>query len=401
MTKEKLKYKQMIINCPIHGLIIFYSPFLIALVDTPEFQRLRQISQLGWTRLLYPSATHTRFSHSLGAYEIMRKILYEYVQNDFSERNRELLLSAALLHDVGHGPSSHVFEEIIKEHHEYYSIAIIEDVNTNIGRILKNRDKSFAQEVAQILKKEHPNPLFNDLISSALDVDRLDYLLRDSFFTGTQYGKFDLSWILRSLVFLPIKDTKKYELGIRANAISTVEQYLFARYFAYRQIYFNSKVLAYGCHFTNIWKRFFDLQKSDYQFKKSYKNIIELLSNSKNHHSMLAIDDNVINNAMQDFQYEEDHILKTLAEQFLNHRLFKAIVFSKKELKTAKKNFKHNFNYFVDSTKKTINIAKKEELKKIKVIDNDQKIMSFDKVSLMSNAFQKNIVLHYIFTAFQ
>ena len=154
----------------------------------------------------FHTAEHSRFSHSLGVYEIARRICDNFARNYatqeegdglWDDRNRLVVLCAALLHDVGHGPYSHTFEKIFDTNHEQITIDIILSEGTEVNQILRKVSSTFPQEVASVIQKTHPNPQVVQLISSQIDADRMDYLLRDAYFTGVNYGTFDLTRILR------------------------------------------------------------------------------------------------------------------------------------------------------------------------------------------------------------
>lgn len=252
------------IRDPIHGLIIFQSnnpTDMLAweLIQTPEFQRLRRIKQLGISEFVYPSATHTRFAHSIGVYNNARKLIKIIKREEgqiFDPERAETVLIAALLHDVGHGPFSHAFEnarhEIAKKRnsdpiqkHEKFSALIIENANGRIFPLLERHRTGIAKEIAKLLETDDPADIYHAVVSSSFDADRLDYLVRDRYMTGTQAGSIDVDWLLDNLETSLIKiyqedDDESTEIPtfiFKEKALPTAEDFLLARYRLYKQIY--------------------------------------------------------------------------------------------------------------------------------------------------------------------
>ena len=215
---------------PVHRYIYVYDHLIWELINTKEFQRLRRIKQLGTSFLTFHGAEHTRFHHSLGVYEIARQLIDQFQQYpEWDDRDRELLLAAALLHDVGHGPFSHAFEHVFSVRHEVWTERIILG-ETEVNRVLSEMGVGFAEEVASIINKTHPNRLIVNMLSSQLDVDRMDYLLRDAHFAGVSYGKFDLERMLR--VLRPDED----QVVVKQSGMHTIEEYIMRRDQMYWQV---------------------------------------------------------------------------------------------------------------------------------------------------------------------
>ncbi|RYE93268.1 MAG: HD domain-containing protein, partial [Myxococcales bacterium] len=201
----------MILRDPVHGLLAFESEeaaIVPRLLATREVQRLRRIKQLGVTSLAFPGAEHTRFAHALGTAHVMCRLLTRlrdihdalpFWQRMSTDRAQDAL-AAALLHDVGHGPLSHLFESALPRvpHHEHWSSAILLDPSTEVHRALAQGDSGRPARVAELIHGRHELPYLAHAVSGALDVDRCDYLLRDAHATGVRYGDFDLGWLLRS-----------------------------------------------------------------------------------------------------------------------------------------------------------------------------------------------------------
>lgn len=195
ITEEK------VFKDPIHQYIYVQDDVIWDLINTSEFQRLRRIKQLGTSFFTYHTAEHSRFSHSLGVYEVTRKIISQFERNQFDgwpKQTRILALVTALLHDIGHGPFSHSIESVFNINHEEWTKKIVLG-DTEINSVLKRYDKTLPGDVVRVLNKTYDKAIVIDIISSQLDADRMDYLLRDAYNTGVNYGTFDLERILRVL----------------------------------------------------------------------------------------------------------------------------------------------------------------------------------------------------------
>src|SRR4051812_10324822 len=185
---------QKIIRDPVHDVIAFeisrpLDALLFRLINAAEFQRLRRILQLGMAHLAYPGATHSRYSHSLGVMETARKILGHLERSvTISEDQRTVCLVSALLHDLGHGPFSHVFERVSGISHERITQRLISDAESDVHRLLFQYDRVLPERVVNFLRDETGRTFLNDVIASQLDADRFDYLLRDNLMTGSRYG---------------------------------------------------------------------------------------------------------------------------------------------------------------------------------------------------------------------
>jgi HD superfamily phosphohydrolase len=242
----------MILRDPVYGLVAFESDeeqVVELLLATPEVQRLRRVRQLGMTSVAFPGAEHTRFSHALGAAFVMKLLLARlraihdelpFWQQVTSGPARDAL-AAALLHDVGHGPLSHLFEDAIPgtPHHEVWTERIVLDPSTGVNRVLAGLDQGMPERVAALVRGEHPLPYLAKAVSGTFDVDRCDYLLRDAHSTGVGYGHYDLDWLLRSLRFSRIDgDTLAPALAIDgAKGLPAIEAFLLARLFMFQQVY--------------------------------------------------------------------------------------------------------------------------------------------------------------------
>jgi HD superfamily phosphohydrolase len=249
----------MILRDPVHGLVAFESDeelIVEALIDTPEVQRLRRVRQLGVTALAFPGAEHTRFAHALGSAFVMKMLLARlraihgelpFWQQVTSDRARDAI-AAAMLHDVGHGPLSHLFEDAIPgaPHHEVWTERIVLDPGTGVHKALAALDPAMPERVAALVRGEHPLAYLAKAVSGTLDVDRCDYLLRDAHATGVRYGQFDLDWLLRSLRFTPIKEPNDVpSLAIDgAKGLPAIEAFILARLFMFQQVYLHKATRA-------------------------------------------------------------------------------------------------------------------------------------------------------------
>jgi uncharacterized protein len=234
--------------------------WLIKLLNSREVQRLRRIHQLGVSNYTYPGAEHTRLAHSLGVVHLMLIVLNHLGRNDESARvaeARKRLLAAALLHDVGHGPFSHLFEPCLGIDHEEWSIAVIKDEHTEVHKILKT--EGLLNVVSLIQKKSPDVPAWQKaLISSELDVDRLDYIRRDSFFTGAGYGHFDWYRLLTCVEFY----NEGTELIWPEKAALALEEYIFARYYMYQNVYLHKTTRGIELILRAMWRRADKIRKS-------------------------------------------------------------------------------------------------------------------------------------------
>ncbi len=251
MNKESIFH---VIKDPVHGTMQFTTTednWLKPFIDSPHFQRLRHIKQLGMGDYIFPGAVHTRFNHCLGCSytgsQISKKI-------GLPEADRQLVMIACLLHDIGHGPFSHTFEDLFVNkaiRHEDWTPFFLEDYRTDqfFDRYNKINPKypmtedNFEEIGNMIMHRSTRNPLLSDIVSSQLDADRLDYLLRDSHFCGVQYGQYDFRWMLNCMTI--IQSDKGSRLGLTHKGIGVVEHYLMARRLMIQNIYQHQKKLAF------------------------------------------------------------------------------------------------------------------------------------------------------------
>ncbi len=235
---------EKIIRDPVHDVIAFRKDrpldrLLFNLINASEFQRLRRVRQLGLAHLAYPGADHSRYSHSLGVMETARRMLDQLRRSHTIDEEQEVVcVTSALLHDLGHGPFSHVFERVSGIDHEDLTRRVIEDPEGDVHRTLAAHDRALPSRVLAFLAEQPRRTFFNDILSSQLDADRFDYLLRDNLMTGCRYGDYDLRWLIQALTI----DTTAGRIAISWKGLSAVESYLQARYHMYRNVYFHKVV---------------------------------------------------------------------------------------------------------------------------------------------------------------
>jgi HD superfamily phosphohydrolase len=316
--------EEKVLKDPVHGYIYIHDALYWDLVNTRELQRLRRIRQLGTAYLTYPGGEHSRFSHALGTYEVVRRILHAFQRNayGFPADLERLVLAAALLHDIGHGPLSHALEPFWGPSHEAWGEAILRSPETEVHQVLAGVDPAFPGEVADVIMKRHPHRLAVSMVSGQLDADRLDYLMRDSLFTGVDYGKFDLNRILR--IILPVGD----RLVVKRTGLHTVEAYLLARYFMYWQVYFHPVCRSAEVVLKKAIKRAQDLARQG-QPPPSGHPVLDhwLRGGALSLEQYLALDDYAVMNALQAFSLHPDPILADLARRFRDRRLFRYVEF--------------------------------------------------------------------------
>lgn len=296
---------------------------LIRLIDTKEFQRLRRVRQLGLAHFAYQAAEHSRFTHSLGALHLATRILAKLnLKNKITDEAILAVQCAALLHDIGHGAFSHVLESILDFHHENFTIEAVLSDETEIGQTLKNFSKELPENVADIIRGTFKPMALAQLVSSQLDVDRMDYLLRDSLMTGAKYGIYDLEWIIKSLEI----DEENDRLYVSARGIYAVEDYLQARYYMFRQVYFHRTLRSAEGVLKSLFRRALKVFREGnfvwFAEKTAFEKILKGEKISLKEH--LELDDSDMMFHIKQWQNSDDKILADLSRRFLHRRLFKA-----------------------------------------------------------------------------
>lgn len=316
---------------PVHNYITVNHPVIYDLINSKEFQRLRRVKQVSTTVFTFHGAEHSRFSHCLGVYEIARRVteIFDAKFSEIWDSNENLLtMVAALLHDVGHGAYSHTFEKLFDTDHEAITQEIITSPDTEVNAILRGVSPDFPENVASVINHTYHNKQVVQLISSQIDCDRMDYLLRDSYYSGARYGQFDLTRILR--VIRPTADGIVFEY----NGMHAVEDYIVSRFQMYMQVYFHPASRAMEVLLQNLLKRAKYLYHIDsHFFKKTSPNLIPFLANQASLADYLSLDDGVMNTYFQAWMAAEDDILADLASRFVNRKVFKSVTFEEESRK--------------------------------------------------------------------
>ena len=330
----------MILRDPVHGLVAFEGDeeqIVVSLLGTPEVQRLRRVRQLGVTSLAFPGAEHSRFAHALGAAFVMKQLLVRLRaihgplpdhQRVSEERAREAL-AAALLHDLGHGPLSHLFEEAIPgaPAHETWTERVVLDPSTAVNRVLSSVDPGLPARVVGLVHGRHPLPYLARAVSGELDVDRCDYLLRDAHATGVRYGLYDLDWLLRSLRFAPDAGASAPALAIDgAKGLPAIEAFITARLFMFQQVYLHKAaraaewmirtVLARAVEVLRAGGRLDDVPPAVWSAARGEPIALG---------DYLELDDGVLWNAMHAWERAGDPSLSDLAQRIRARALFKTL----------------------------------------------------------------------------
>lgn len=305
---------------------------IIDLIDTDEFQRLRRIQQLGISHFTFQGAEGSRFTHSVGVMHVASMLVEHLLEKHPNLiEQRPLILAAALLHDIGHGPFSHVTEKILCYDHEDWSCRIISG-DTKVRAVLDSfeEDPNLAQKIVAVLKKTYHPKYVSHMVSSQLDCDRFDYLLRDSYMTGTKYGLFALQRILRSM---EIDEINERIIVAGEKGQIAVEDYLFARYSMYAQVYYHRKNLAARLLLTKLINR--ARKRMDDRTKPAvFLDQVTskwLAGDDLTVNDYLQLDDVTLNYHIKRWKDDPDPILCDLADRFVNRRLFKAMRINSKD----------------------------------------------------------------------
>ncbi|WP_109301316.1 HD domain-containing protein [Aquimarina sp. AU474] len=364
----KKRNKLKILNDPIYGFITIPNELIFDLIEHKYFQRLRRISQMGLSYLVYPGAHHTRFHHALGCMHLMQKSVrvLRFKGVTISNEEEEALYAAILLHDIGHGPFSHAMEHSIVNEvsHESISLMFMQKINKEFNGSLTL--------AIQIFKGEYHRIFLHQLISSQLDMDRLDYLKRDSFYTGVAEGNINSE---RLITMLTVEDD---ELVIEEKGIYSVEKFLLARRLMYWQVYLHKTSLVAESILIRVLKRAKELVENGIKLKASnaltfflehkitYENFsTEVLG------TFSQLDDYDIVSAMKEWMYSDDFVLSTLSSMIINRDLLK--------IKIKKKPF--------ESNKKEKHIAK--FIEKHKISEEEARYFVFEG-TISNQAYHQN-----------
>lgn len=401
-----------IFSDPIHGFITIPKGIILKLIDHPYVQRLRRIRQLGLGYLVFPAAEHSRFSHAIGALELGQRVLKNLKEKNTTISDAEIngTLIAILLHDVGHGPLSHTLEHslIRNFNHEMMSLRIMEELNEEFEGALST--------AIDIFTDQHPKRFLHQLISSQLDIDRLDYLKRDSFFTGVSEGSVGINRILKTMrVF-------KGNVVIERKGIYAVENYILSRRLMYMQVYLHKTVLSADSLLKKIMLRVRFLVKNGappeipsdsltyFLLKRpsAKKNISQAILDH-----YLNMDDYDIYTCIKKWSTEQDPILAELSKRFLNRSLFKTTFVDKKDEKRVQEQVHKQTRQYLqkkglpsDDQSTTFfydrdvsySEAYKYENESIWILDHNENAVEFSKAADTKNiiALTKPVVKPYI-----
>ena len=332
-----------VLKDPVHSYIHIHYEVIWNCLDSKEFQRLRRIRQLGGDFQVYPTAEHSRFSHSLGVYEIVRRMVTEVKSLcvELTEYDKVCVMLAGLLHDVGHGPFSHAFEHVTNHSHEEYTAKIILG-NTELNAILRAVSENLPQDIVSIIQHTHENDILNQIVSGQLDADRMDYLLRDSYFTATSYGQFDLERILRTMRVRKTNEGRKV-IVVKYTGIHSVEDYIMARYQMYWQVYYHPVARSYEAVFIQLFNRLKDIFKVDKDYFEDMKVLIPFLEKSEvSVEEYFKLDENSLLYCCALIQDKEDKIAADLARRLQNRNLFEYVDYDEENLAQIKNMLKEN-----------------------------------------------------------
>jgi HD superfamily phosphohydrolase len=320
--KNQALNKRKIINDPVYGFISISSDLLYDLVDHPYFQRLRRIKQLGLADVVYPGALHTRFHHALGAMHLMSQALKVLQEKGhaISEPEVEAAQAAILLHDLGHGPFSHVLESVLLEHvaHESITLVMMKELNRQMsGRL---------DLAIQMFEGTYPRKFFHQMVSSQLDMDRMDYLNRDSFYTGVIEGSIGADRLIKML------DVSGDELVVEEKGLLSIENFLHARRLMYWQVYLHKTLLSAQAMLTQVLYRARELSENGSELFATpdfavFLNNNFTLEDFDIHRNLLesfnGLDDNDVWASVKGWRTHSDPVLSTLCTMLLNRNLFK------------------------------------------------------------------------------
>ncbi len=401
--------KRKIFNDPVHGFVTIPSDLIFEIIQHPYFQRLRRIKQLGMAELVYPGAIHSRFQHALGAMHLMGEALQTLQSKGhlIMEIEKEAAQIAILLHDLGHGPFSHALEyTILKDvNHETVSEVLMEDFNKQMNGALNL--------AIEIFKGTYHREFFHQLISSQLDMDRMDYLKRDSFFTGVAEGQIGVDRIIKML------NVVDNQLVVEEKGLLSVENFLIARRLMYWQVYLHKTSISAETMLTKIFERvrFLLNNKVEIEIPKSLKIFIEksiskqdFINDKKYRENFVLLDDIDIWYAIKTWQFHKDKILSLLAKNLINRSLFKIKIGidleTKSILNQIKKSIKtlnysmEDFKYFHEESSIS-NSAYINEASNIKILMKNGTILDVSEASdlptvkALSNIVKKNYICYF------
>lgn len=399
--------KRKIINDPVHGFITIYNDLIFDLMEHPFFQRLRRIKQLGMSHLVYPGANHTRFHHALGAMHLMQKAISELMKKgiEISEEEKEGVIVAILLHDIGHGPFSHTLEHsLLKDvHHEEVSLLFMNRLNSEFDGKL--------DLAISIFSDKYHKKFLHQLVSSQLDMDRLDYLQRDSYFTGVSEGVVGSERIIK---MLSVVDN---ELVIIEKGIYSIENFISARRIMYWQVYMHKTVVSSEYMLRNVLKRAKELfdKGNDLFATPSLKLFLsqsfsmeDFVTDDSLLNHFANIDDTDIISAIKVWQTADDKLLSVLSTDLIERKLYKTVIskdtFTAERIEKEKQKITKHLNlvgneidYFFMSSK-LVNSAYNKQFKQIKMVTRSGELINLTQASDNYNisALSAPVEKHYL-----
>ena len=382
-----------VLKDPVHSYIHINYEVVWNCLDSKEFQRLRRIRQLGGDFQVYPTAEHSRFSHSLGVYEIVRRMVTEIksLSVELSEYDKICVMLAGLLHDVGHGPFSHAFEHVTKHSHEDYTAKIILG-ETELNQVLTEVSPRLPEDIVSIIEHNHPNDILNQIISGQLDADRMDYLLRDSYFSATSYGQFDLERILRTMRVRKIDENKK-ALVVKYTGIHSVEDYIMARYQMYWQVYYHPVARSYEAVFIQLFNRLKDIFRDNKEYFSDMKVLIPFLEkNVVSVEEYFKLDENSLLYCCSLIQDKDDEIGADLARRLQNRRLFEYVDYSEENLAQIRNMLREqnlDEKYYLRVENVEASVYSPYKGRKILIEQLDGKIVALEKASTIVESITK------------
>ncbi len=400
--------KKKIVNDPVHGFISIPTELIYDIIEHPYFQRLRRIKQLGLTHYVYPGATHTRFQHALGALYLMQQAI-QVIQNKghhISPEEAEGVMIAILLHDIGHGPFSHALEKGIIEgfNHEEISAFLMDKINSEFQGKL--------ELALHIFKGTYQKDFLHQLVSSQLDIDRLDYLKRDSFYTGVTEGVIGSDRIIKML------NVVNDRLVLEAKGIYSIENFLIARRLMYWQVYLHKAVLASenlliktltrAKEIAQSGEEIFSTPSLEYFLKKRYFDSSGEMEKEKLLEQFVLLDDNDIMTSAKEWIHHPDKVISVLSENLVNRKLPRVHIretpFTSEELKKVTHKVQRTYNltekqaYYLAYTGKISNHAYSENDDTIEILFNNNQLLDIAEASeiLKVSSYYKLVEKHYL-----
>lgn len=386
--------KRKIINDPVFGFINIPNDFVYDVIQHPYLQRLNRIRQLGLAPFVYPGAQHTRFHHSIGAMHLMDEALTNLRQKGHEITDEEFngALAAILLHDVGHGPFSHVLEHTIVEniHHEALSLLLMQQMNAAWNGAL--------QTAIDIFTDNYPKRFLHQLVSGQLDVDRLDYLRRDSFFTGVIEGNIGSARIIKML------DVRNDQLVVESKGIYSIENFLMSRRLMYWQVYLHKTAVAAEKMMINTLRRAKELSMNGEKlfaspaltyFLRNETTLSDFENNGEALQQFANLDDNDIWSALKVWVEYPDKVLSILSNGMVNRKLFKIEITNEKQSPAKYDEYLHRFmqmynitaheaGYLLSADRISTNMYSKED-DSIDILYKNETIKDISKASDMMN----------------